>query len=151
MPGYLEGYGAGEEKREKLIKRIALGFVLALILGGVSYFFLRNYRETQQAELFFELLRKQDYTAAYRLWGCTPTSTCRDYSMDKFMEDWGPKSPHADLSALKITKTRGCSTGVIIGVSFGKVEPEYLWVERRDRSLGYAPQYVLGIPPDCPF
>ena len=114
MPGYLEGYGTGEEKREKLIKRIALGFVLALILGGVSYFFLRNYRETQQARLFFELLRKQDYTVAYRLWGCTPTSPCRGYSMDKFMQDWGPKSPHADLSALKITKTRGCSTGVIV-------------------------------------
>ncbi len=73
MPGYLEGYGAGEEKREKLIKRIALFVVLALIVGGVSYFFLRNFRETQQTKLFFELLRKQDYVAAYRLWGCTRT------------------------------------------------------------------------------
>ena len=34
MPGYLEGYGAGEEQREKLLKRIALFVGLALIVGG---------------------------------------------------------------------------------------------------------------------
>lgn len=144
MPGYLEGYGAGEEKREKLLKRIALFVVLALIVGGASYFFLRNYRETRQTELFFELLRKQDYAAAYRLWGCTLTSPCRDYDMDKFMADWGPKSPHADLSALKITKTRGCATGVIFETNFGKGEPDYLWVDRKTKNLGFAPWPVCN-------
>ena len=149
MPGYLEGFGAGEEKREGLIRRIALYIVLALCVGGVSYSFLRNYREARQARLFFESLRNQDYATAYRFWGCTLASPCRGYPLDKFMEDWGPKSPHADLSALKITMTRGCSTGVIIGLRFGAGEPVYLWVNRQDLSLGFAPQYDLEIPPVC--
>jgi len=144
MPGYLEGYGAGEEKRERLLKRIALFVVLVLIVGGVSYLFLRNYRETRQVKLFFELLRKQDYAAAYRLWGCAKDTPCAGYSMERFLEDWGPKSPHADLSALKITKTRGCETGVIFETNFGKGEPEYLWVDRRTKNLGFAPWPVCN-------
>jgi hypothetical protein len=144
MPGYLEAYGAGQEKRDKLVKRATLAVVLVLIVGGVLYFLLRNYRETRQAKLFFELLRKQDYAAAYELWGCNPTSPCRDYTRDKFMEDWGPKSPHADLSALKITRTRGCTTGVILETDFGKGMTEYLWVDRTTRNLGFAPWPVCN-------
>jgi hypothetical protein len=144
MTGYLEGYGAGEEKREKRIKRIALYLVLALVVGGVSYLLLRNFRETQQTKLFFELLRKQDYVAAYRLWGCTKETPCPNYNMDRFLEDWGPKSQHADLSAVKITKTRGCSTGVIFETNFGKGEPEYLWVDRKTKNLGFAPWPVCN-------
>jgi hypothetical protein len=144
MAGYLEKYGAGEEQREKLIKRVALLVAVVLIVGGVAYFLLRNYRETRQVKLFFELLGKKDYAAAYQLWGCTQTAPCRNYNLDKFMEDWGPRSPHASLSALKITKTRGCDTGVIFETNFGQGEPVYLWVDRATRNLGFAPWPVCN-------
>lgn len=144
MPGYLEAYGAGEEKREKLIKRIALVLVLVLVGAGGLYFFFRNYRETRQAELFFDLLRAKDYKAAYALWGCTESSPCAEYRMEKFLEDWGPDSPHADLSRLEITRTRGCSAGVIIEASFGQGITEYLWVERGKKTIGYAPWPVCN-------
>ncbi len=144
MRGYLEGYGAGEEKRERLIHRVLLVVVLLLALGGTLYFVFRNYTESRQAERFFDLLRKQDYRAAYALWGCTEASPCRDYTMQKFLEDWGPKSQHADLSGLKITHTRGCSSGVIIEASFGLGRTEYLWVDRENKNLGFAPWPVCN-------
>jgi hypothetical protein len=150
MSGYLENYGAGQEKRERRLKRVALVAALVVVVGGTSYFFLRNYRETQQAKLFFNLLRNKDYTAAYALWGCTPATPCRDYSMPKFMEDWGPGSGHAELAALQITNVRGCSSGVIIEANFGGGVIEYLWVDREHRNLGFAPFPVCNpvyVPP----
>jgi hypothetical protein len=150
MSGYLETYGAGQEKRERRLKRVALVAALVVVAGGTIYFFLRNYRETQQAKLFFELLRNKDYTAAYALWGCTPATPCRDYRMPKFMEDWGPGSGHADLGALQITKVRGCSSGVIIEANFGGGVIENLWVDRENRHLGFAPFPVCNpryVPP----
>ncbi len=139
MPGYLETYGAGEEKRERLLKRLALVVAVLAVAGGTLYFVFRNYRETRQAEQFFDLLRQKDYTAAYALWGCTPDTPCPHYSMDRFMEDWGPSSSHSDLGALRITKVRGCSSGVIIESDFGGGVVEHLWVDRAGRSLGFAP------------
>jgi len=149
MSGYLETYGAGDEKRERRRKRVALALVVLAVVGGTAYFFLRNYRETQQAKLFLDLLRQKDYTAAYALWGCTPATPCRDYSTARFLEDWGPASGHTDLSSLQITKVRGCSTGVIIEINFGGGVIEYLWVDRETRNLGFAPQYVEGVMPVC--
>lgn len=143
MPGYLEGYGVGEERRERIVKRILLAAIVVTVLSGSLYLFFRNYFEVQRAKLFFDLLRKQDYQAAYHLW-CTEDRPCPDYPMEKFLEDWGPKSPHADLSKLQIVRTRGCSTGVILEVSFGNDVEEFLWVARKDKAMGYAPWPVCN-------
>jgi hypothetical protein len=139
MSGYLEAYGAGDEKRSKLIKRAALVVVVVLAAGAALYFGFRDYREKQQAKRFVALLQQKDYQAAYALWGCTPTSTCRSYTVNKFLEDWGPKSAHADASKLQIASTRGCSSGVIIELKSAASEPDYLWVERGTRNVGFAP------------
>jgi hypothetical protein len=149
MTGYLESYGAGEERRERIIKWILLVSAITLVVGATSYFLFRNYREVRQAKLFFELLRNSEYEAAYALWGCTDDSPCPDYPMEKFLEDWGPGSPHADLSEMHFARTRGCRTGVIVEVDFGDPRHEYLWVERGSRRIGYAPWPVCSprLPP----
>ncbi len=144
MSGYLERYGAGDEKRERRLKRAALVIVVVLVAAGGLYYFFRNYRETRRAELFFDLLRKRDYRAAYVLWGCTTSSPCSGYSFEKFMEDWGPKSDHADLSHLQITHVRGCTSGVIIEANFGGGLIEFLWVDRQTHDLGFAPFSVCN-------
>ncbi len=149
MSGFLEGYGAGEEKREKLIRRIALALALLVAASIVFYFAFRNYRETRQAKRFLELLEKKDFAAAYQLWGCTKDSPCSGYTMEKFLEDWGSGGVHKDVSSPSITMIRGCSDGVIVGVQFGQDPPDYLWVDRKTRNLGFAPQYVSDVPPVC--
>jgi hypothetical protein len=139
MTGYLEGYGAGEERRERIIKRSLVAALVVLVVGGALYFFLRDYREKQQIQAFLELLQKKDYRAAYQMWGCTEASPCREYSFEKFLEDWGPKSPHANLSSVKVVKTRSCSSGVIQTLNFGDDDEVWLWVGRKDLTLGFAP------------
>lgn len=143
MGSYLDFYGAGEERRAKVRKRILLGVLAALfvcVVGGVFYFMFRNWREDRQARQFLSLLGRQEYQTAYQLWGCTAEKPCRDYGFDKFLEDWGPKNPRGDIRAARIGKTRSCATGVIYTLEFGKQEdPLLLWVERQDLALGFAP------------
>src|ERR1043166_7063790 len=114
MAGYLERYRAGEEERIQLIKRLVVSVVLIAITSGVLYFFFKNYKQENQAKAFFRLLEQHDYQGAYRMWGCTETTPCRDYPFDKFMEDWGPKSPRADVSTFRVRKSRSCGSGVIL-------------------------------------
>jgi len=144
MGGYLANYGAGEEQRERLIRRLIVIAAIVLIAGGVLYFFLKNFRQEQQARKFFELLEKQDYKAAYALWGCTDETPCRDYPFQNFMDDWGPKSPHGDVRSYHITKSRSCGSGVILTVDYGKGQPDKLWVERQDLTISFSPW------PGCP-
>lgn len=146
MPGYLDQYGAGEEQRIKFIWRAVTVIIIAVICAGVLYFFLKNYREEREARTFLQLLRNRDYQAAYRLWGCSPKKpdVCRDYPFNKFMEDWGPNSPHADVSAARVSKSRSCGSGVILTVSLGHDQQEKLWVQRDDLTLGFSPW------PGCP-
>ena len=149
MSGYLESYGTVDAKRARTIKRAALILIVLLAAGGGFYYFFRNYRETKQAERFFAMLKAKDYTGAYALWGCTPATPCPNYAEPRFLEDWGPQGLYANVSSVQITKVRGCSTGVIIEANFGSGVREYLWVDRKTREIGFAPQYVDGVMPVC--
>ena len=144
MAGYLDNYGAGEEQREKLIKRVVIVLVAVIVVGGVAFFFLKNYRQEKQVKTFFDLLEKKDYRAAYRLWGCTDEKPCRDYSFDRFMEDWGPNGAHSRPNSYRVTKSRSCGSGVILTVDMGDGQQEKLWVERNDLTIGFSPW------PGCP-
>lgn len=144
MSGYLENFGAGEEKREKRRWRIVFSVLGLLVISGASYFAFRNYREEKQLTLFFDTLNQRNYKAAYEMWGCTEQTPCRDYSFDRFQEDWGPKSKHANLSAMKVVKTKSCGGGIIRIVDFGAGDEVNLWVDRKDRMIGFAPWPVCN-------
>ncbi|HEY1339975.1 MAG TPA: hypothetical protein VGF59_20825 [Bryobacteraceae bacterium] len=144
MPGYLDQYGVGEERREKIVKTIVIAVVALAVLGGVLFFIFHNYAEERQAKRFVESLEARDYKGAYALWGCTDEHPCRDYPFDKFMSDWGPQGQHADLSGFRISRSRSCGSGVILTVDFSKGPEEKLWVERKDHVIGYSPF------PGCP-
>ena len=146
MSSYLEEYGAGEEQRARRLSRIKrAGIVAGLVLlsAAVAYAVFRNYPEQQQVKTFLENLRNKDYQSAYRLFGCTETNPCRDYAFQKFMEDWGPQSGHADAASAHIGMSQSCGTGVILRVDYQGAEPVPLWVERNTHLLSFAPD------PEC--
>jgi hypothetical protein len=143
MPGYLEGYGEGEERRGKIIRWTALGLLLAAVLAGVLYFILRDRTEKKQLEAFLADLKRKDYKSAYALWGCTDHTPCPQYAFNKFMEDWGPASPHANVESAKVTNTKSCSGGIIQFIQFPNDEVQ-LWVERRNKTIGFAPWPVCN-------
>ena len=139
MAGYLDQYGAGEERREKIVKTAVISLVLLVALGGALFFVFHNYREEHQVKQFFDRLAAHEYKAAYALFGCTDEKPCRDYPLDKFMEDWGPNSERKNTSNFRISKSRSCGSGVILTVDFGRNQEEKLWVERKDMAIGFSP------------
>jgi hypothetical protein len=79
------------------------------------------------------------------MWGCTEASPCRDYPFNKFLDDWGPKSTHADESSAHIGLSQSCGSGVVIRLDYkNSQQPVPLWVERQTRTISYAPW------PECP-
>jgi hypothetical protein len=144
MAGYLDNYGAGEERREKLIKRVVIAAAVLVVALGSVYIIFKNYRQERQVKRFFGLLGQQDYQSAYVLWGCTSSSPCRDYPFVEFMKDWGPQSTHADARSLRITRTRSCGSGVIVTVDSNNNQEDKLWVQRDDLTIGFSPL------PGCP-
>jgi hypothetical protein len=139
LADFLQGYGDSDAKRGRLLKRSLLVALVLAIAAAVFYFSFRNWRENRRFDAFLDLLRKQDYQSAYRLWGCDPAQPCRDYNLEKFLEDWGPQSAQADLAKAKVVNTRACDHGVIKSLQFGGDEPIYVWIDRKDRTLSFAP------------
>ena len=138
MAGYLDNYGAGEERRIRIIKTVVISLVSVVVLGGILMFIFHNYREEQRVKQFLAALAAKDYKAAYVMFGCTDAKPCTAYGFDKFMEDFGPASGH-DLTHARITRSRSCGTGVIMTLGYGKNSEEKLWVERKDMSIGFPP------------
>jgi len=50
MPGYLDQYGAGDERRIKIIKTIAISLISIAVIGGILFFVFHNYREEQRVK-----------------------------------------------------------------------------------------------------
>jgi len=142
MAGYLDQYGKGDERREKIGKILIYSVIALVVIGGPLMFIFHNYRQEQQARKFFNLLAAKDYKAAYALWGCTDAKPCNGYSLQNFMDDWGPGK--ADPTNFRITKSRSCGSGVILTVDFDKKREEKLWVQRDDLVIGFSPL------PGCP-
>ena len=136
---YLADYGVKDVRRERLFKRLAIAAVVLLILALVLYFQFRDYREQQKISQFIELLRQKDYKAAHALWGCTDAKPCRDYGFDKFLEDWGPQSPNANIESAKVAKKKSCNHGIIQFIEFPGNREVQLWVDRAEGYIGFAP------------
>lgn len=141
MPGYLDQYGAGVERRLKVIKRAVLSLVGILVAGGVLTFIFYNHRQEQQVNRFFDKLVARDYEGAYNMWVRTEMDR-RGYPIEAFLRDWGPASGHADISGYRIAKSLSCGSGVMLLVDFGKGSGEKLWVQRDDLSIAFSPPSV---------
>ncbi len=137
MSGFLEEYGVGDQRREKVVRWLVISGIVLTVAIIAGYFFLRTYPATRFTNQFLDSLRRHDYQTAYRMWGCE--QPCRDYSFEKFLEDWGPKSEFADPSRAGIKKTRFCNTGVIVTLAAPDGRDVPLWYERSTATLGFSP------------
>jgi hypothetical protein len=146
MASYLEEYGAGEEqhaKRLRVFKWSAVALVAVAVSGFVLYEVFQNYSEEREVQTFVDKLKSKDYQGAYAMWGCTQQTPCRDYSFDKFMEDWGPSSSHANAATARVGGSDTCGTGVVIPVDFKGAEAVPLWIDRGSKTIGFSPD------PEC--
>lgn len=137
--GYLEDYGAGEEKRENLIRNSILIAVAAIALGAILIYLFRTYPEARAAKQFLNALKARDYAAAYRDWGCDASHPCPDYPMNKFLEDWGPGSKGAGSSDIHISDTESCGNGVMVTAQIGPDRQEKLFVQKGSTAVSFSP------------
>jgi hypothetical protein len=137
MAGYLDQYGAGDERRENIIKYGIIGILFIVVFGSLGYYLFKNHTQERKAHAFLELLHKKDYPVAYAAWGCSVASPCPAYPYEKFLEDWGPQGANPD--ALKITDSESCNAGVILTVDVSPSKQEKLWIEKRSGGLGFSP------------
>ena len=157
MAGYLDQYGAGDERRETRNRWFMIAGGAALVALLVWWFLygwdksevvrephiarlvqkLRHHSQENEVRQFLDLLRARQYDAAYKVWGAN-----KDYPFNKFMEDWGSQRTIGDF---EITRSRSCGTGVVITVGFQKGPEENLWVQNADRTIGFSP-FVAGCP-----
>ena len=140
MGGYLEGYGTGEEHREKLLKRIGLIALVVVVITGSIYFAFHNFSQKQTVKHYLALLQSGDYHGAYAMW----QADARNYPFETFMQDWGPKSAYASASSLHIDSAESCGSGVVFSLGYPGRKPVPLWVERSTGVVSFAPW------PQCP-
>jgi hypothetical protein len=159
MAGYLDQYGAGDERRERMNRWFFLaGGVAAGALVVWWFLFawdkseivrephvarlvqkLRHRGQENEVRQFLDLIKNQKYEDAYRLWG--PNT---DYPLNRFIEDWGPQGQRS-LSSYEIVRSRSCGSGVVITINFQKGPEENLWVQKSDRTIGFSP-FAAGCP-----
>jgi len=136
MAGFLDEYGAGDERRARIIKLIVVSVLVAAVLSGLLYFFFRNYRQEQAAKRFFNLLEAHNYQAAYDMWAPTDRDKA-DYPMTSFLQDWGPQA--MDIRKFTVMDAESCGNVVIVDTDLGAAGDKKLWIKRDTASLGFGP------------
>ena len=136
MASYLDQYGAGEQKRETVLKTIVLSVIFLAIFGTLGWYLFKNHGQEREVKDFLSLVRNKDYQGAYQAWGCTAAKPCTGYSYEKFMDDWGGKN---GSPVLRIVDSESCNAGVILTVDVTADRQEKLWVDKSSSALSFSP------------
>ena len=138
MAGYLDQYGAGEERRNRIIIRSLVALVTIAIVWGLIWYLFLNHHQEGVVENFEAALKRGDTATAYKLWGCTTPQSCPDYPYDKFLKDWGP-GPDGPDANLRLTDSEQCNNAVLLTIQVNAKRSELLWVERGNDLISFAP------------
>jgi hypothetical protein len=136
MAGFLDQYGAGDERRARNIKIVVLSVVSLAALSGILYFFFHNYRQESQVRRFCQLLAAGNYQAAYAMWSSTDDER-KAYPMAAFMEAWGP--PAVEVHGFDVLDAESCGNTVIVDVDLGKAGDRKVWVNRNTLEFSFPP------------
>lgn len=139
MAGYLDQYGAGEEERNRLVAGLFITLIVAAVVGLLGWYVLQYHHEESVVKAFVNATRKGDYDAAYRAWGCTAQKPCTGYSLNNFMDDWGPKSSAPDPAVFGITSDESCNNAVLFTLVVNAKRQEKLWVNQGSDEISFAP------------
>jgi hypothetical protein len=153
MAGYLDQYGAGDEKRERLILWTVVVIVGVAIVAGLGWYLFKNHHQEGVIRNFLADVRRGDLTAAYRDWGCGADKPCAGYDYQKFLGDWGQNSSATggppDPGVLALTDSESCNSGVLLTVEVNRARTEKLWVDKKSDAISYAPYPIC--PHKSPF
>jgi hypothetical protein len=139
MAGYLDQYGAGEERRNRIIIRSILGFVILVIAVALGWYLTLNHHQESVVKSFIAALKRKDTEGAYRIWGCTSSHPCPDYSYNQFLKDWGPGPNGPDLSVIGLSDSEECNNAAMLTVQVNPTRVEQLWLDKDSDLISFAP------------
>ncbi len=149
MSSYLNSYGAGEDERNRLVKRIVVSLLVLASVSSLSWYLLKNHHQEGVVKSFIAAVKAGDYQGAYRIWGCTTPKACSGYDFKKFLGDWGGPGASKpedtpDFSVLALTDSQSCNNGVLLTIEVNKTRTEKLWVDKSGDAMSFSPY------PICP-
>ncbi len=139
MAGYLDQYGAGEERRNRIILRSILTVLFLAIFGTLGWYLLLNHHEEAVVKSFVAALKAGDTHAAYRIWGCSDAKPCSGYEYTRFMKDWGPGANGPDLAVIGLTDSEECNSAAMLTLQVNPQRVEQLWVDKGASTINFAP------------
>jgi hypothetical protein len=139
MAGYLDQYGAGEERRNRIIIRSVLTVLIVAVVVTLGWYLTLNHHQEGVVKDFVAALKRGDTQGAYRIWGCTSAKPCPDYPYEKFLKDWGPGPDGPDLAVIGLTDSEACNNAVMLTLRVNPKRTEQLWLDRTNDRIGFAP------------
>lgn len=134
---FMDGYGVAEERRAKLIKWIAIGTVVAAVVGTSLFFYLRTYSEKQIIAEFLDAVESQDLERAYAMW-CPSNRPCPYYPLEKFTDDFGTGGSYPWIADAELRYVDYCGAGVVFSFQYpGATDNPVLWVQRDDGIISF--------------
>jgi len=140
-------FDSGAEEPRSKARRLAISAIALVIATSFLIWYMLRYQEEKRAAArFFEALAAGDTKRAYELWQPNPS-----YSFEMFLLDWGPEGEFGPVRSYRIvaaSRPKNAS-GVVVAVEVSSKAPFdggdpsvkeiKIWVERKDKSLGFAP------------
>ena len=139
MAGYLDQYGAGEERRNRIIIRSILAVLGTAVVVTLGWYLLLNHHQESVVKSFVAALKRGDTQGAYRIWGCTSANPCPVYPYEKFMKDWGPGPDGPNLAVLGLTDSEECNNAVMLTLRVNSNRTEQLWLDKSSDLISFAP------------
>jgi hypothetical protein len=139
MAGYLDQYGAGEERRNRIIIRSIIAVLVIVVVSTLGWYLFLNRHEEGVVKQFVSALKRGDTQGAYKIWNCAAADTCRDYTYEKFMRDWGPGANGPNLATIGLTDSEECNNAAMVTVQVNASRVEQLWVDRGGQAISFAP------------
>lgn len=138
------------ELRSMQRKKMALAFVLLVIVIGPLVWFNRFFAEKRVVEKFFTAIEAKQYENAFAIWNADQdwrqhADKYKDYTYGQFELDWGPSGDWGaitthDVAGAEAPKSRiGVVTGVVVIVRLNnRAQPACLWVEKKSKTISFS-------------
>jgi len=145
MAGYLEQYGAGEERRGKIVKTLVISLVALIVLGGTGFFVFHNYRQEHQVKRFFCTSGAKGLPGGLRTVGAHGIGPSRVH-YERFPKRLGPARRSSGRKRPAYLQEPFLWERCDPHSRFRqRIKKEKLWVAREDLTIGFSP--LPGCPP----
>ncbi|MGH9536041.1 MAG: hypothetical protein ACRD2E_14420 [Terriglobales bacterium] len=127
-----------DRARARRRNQIIVAVIIAVIIAVGIYWYWPYYRARQTVNHFMTAIVQGNYQEAYAIWQADP----KEYSMDSFMQDWGPSSPYGVIKTYKIQDVTeppgGNSSGLVVLVRVNGIHTDArLWVQSNNQEMSF--------------